>query len=201
MLRVATDRPDGSRWVAAFLQGMRQGECLGLTWAAVDIAAGHVDVSWQLQAIPYRHGCLVENKPRCGRRFGDDCPDRALRVPDGYEYRQLDGNLCLVRPKTEKGQRLIPLVPWMSAALSQWREVAPASPHGLVWPRPEGRPQTSKAEAEAWRDLPHAAEVDGPGRLYQLHEARPTTATLLLEAGIHAEVIKAILGHPPFAPN
>ncbi|MDQ1736550.1 MAG: hypothetical protein QOH56_2801 [Pseudonocardiales bacterium] len=200
MLDVAAGRPDGSRWVAALLQGMRQGECLGLTWKAVDLDAGVIDVSWQLQSIPYQHGCTRTGaRWECARRFGGDCPSRSLRIPDGYEYRQLDGNLCLVRPKTEKGTRLIPLVPWMSAALTQWRKVAPASPHGLVWPRPDGRPQTSKADAEAWRDLQDVGQVasvdDTAGRRYQLHEARHTTATLLLEAGVDSEVIKAILGH------
>ncbi|HEY2086393.1 MAG TPA: site-specific integrase [Mycobacterium sp.] len=182
LLRLALDLPDGSRWVAAFLQGMRQGECLGLTWPAVDTAKGVIDISWQLQALPYVSG-----------RSG------ALRVPDGYEYRQLDGALCLTRPKTEKGQRLIPLVPWMAAALAQWRAIAPESPHGLIWPRPDGRPQTASADSAAWRDLQDAAQVaklDGTvGRRYQLHEARHTTATLLLEANIDTEVIKAILGH------
>jgi integrase len=175
---------------------MRQGECLGLTWDAVNFDAGTVDVSWQLQAVPYRHGCVRDgSKWECGRRFGGDCPDRALRVPHGYEYRQLDGALCLVRPKTEKGTRLIPLVPWMTAALTQWRDIAPASPHGLIWPRPDGRPQTSAADSSDWQALQDAADVTGPGRKYLLHEARHTTATLLLENGIDPEVVKAILGH------
>lgn len=192
LLRVATERPDGSRWVAALLQGMRQGECLGLTWPAIDLGKGQIDVSWQLQAVPYRHGC----GRTCGKRFGGDCPERRFGVPDGYEHRQLDGALCLVRPKTEKGQRVIPLVPWMSAALAAWKEVAGPSPHGLVWPRPDGRPKTSDADSSEWRALQEAAGVRSPaGRPYLLHEARHTTATLLLEAGVDPEVIKAILGH------
>jgi integrase len=194
MLNIAAGQVGGSRWVAAFLQGMRQGECLGLCWEAV--SGGTVDVSWQLQAIPYMHGCGRDgNKQKCGRRFGGDCPDRGLRVPDGYEYRQLDGNLCLVRPKTEKGQRVIPLVPWMVDALAAWRTVAPASPHGLVWPRLDGRPRTSAADREDWHQLQDDAGVQGPGRYYHLHEARHTTATLLLEVGVDPEVVKSVLGH------
>jgi integrase len=182
MLSVAAGRQDGSRWVAAFLQGMRQGECLGLTWEA--ISDGAVDVSWQLQSLPYISG-----------RKG------ALRIPDGYEYRQLDGALCLVRPKTEKGQRIIPLVPWMADALTAWQLVAPASPHGLVWPRPDGRPQTSAADRGAWHELQDAAGVSGPGRRYALHEARHTTATLLLEVGVDPEVVKSVMGHSSIATS
>src|SRR5690625_1650423 len=179
LLEAASGHPDGSRWVAALLQGMRQGECLGLTWDAVDLTRGTVDVSWQLQALPYESG-------RAGR----------LRIPDGYEHCQLDGALSLTRPKTGKGRRLIPLVPWMTSALTAWREAAPESPHGLVWPRADGRPQTSREDRHAWYALQDEAQVSGPGgRRILLHEARHTCATLLLEGGIDPETVKTILGH------
>lgn len=84
LLQVA-DWPDRSRWGAALLQGMRQGECLGLTWDCVDLTSGTIDVSWQLQRLPYVAG-----------RSG------ALRIPDGYEHRPVDGALSLVRPKSAR---------------------------------------------------------------------------------------------------
>lgn len=182
LLRVATERPDGSRWVAALLQGMRQGECLGLTWDAVDLDNGTLDVSWQLQALPYL-----------------DRAAQTFRVPDGYEVRRLSGALHLVRPKSSRGKRIIPLVPWMTTALTTWREVAPASPHGLVWPRSDGRPESGENDRAAWHALQASADVskqteDGE-RPYLLHEARHTTATLLLEAGVDSHVITAIMGH------
>ena len=116
LLQAAASRPDGSRWVAALLQGMRQGECLGLTWDAVDLTGGTIDVSWQLQSLPYAN-----------RTAG------TFAVPDGYEARQLHRSAHLVRPKTAKGHRLIPLVPWMAAALTEWQRVAPVNPWALVW--------------------------------------------------------------------
>jgi integrase len=179
LLKVAQERGDIARWAAALLQGMRQGECLGLTWDAVDLDDGTLDVSWQLQDLPYL--------------------DRAagtFRIPDGYDVRRLHGAAHLVRPKSKKGHRVIPLVPWMTAALTEWQERAPASPHGLVWPRPDGRGQVSSADRAAWYDLQAVAGVAHPsGRPYYGHEARHATATLLLEAGVDPEVIKAILGH------
>lgn len=188
LLSAASKRVDGSRWVAALLQGMRQGECLGLTWDAVDLDAGTLDVSWQLQPLPY-------NVPR-DRSSG-------FRVPPGFTARQLDGALHLVRPKSKSGTRVIPLVPWMTAALTAWREAAGPSPHGLVWPRPDGRPQTSPADRQAWHNLQDEAQVarvddvggKAVGRRYLVHEARHTTATLLLEAGVSDHVITAIMGH------
>jgi integrase len=196
LLKVAAGTTGGSRFVAALLQGMRQGECLGLTWDLVDLDVGALDVSWQLQAIPYAHGC----SGTCGRRFGGDCPQRGRRIPDGYEIRPLDGALCLTRPKTAKGQRIIPLVPWMAAALDAWQQVAPVSPHGLVWPRPDGRPALARVDFEEWVDLQNLAGVAHPGgRPWFLHEARHTTATLLAEAGVDPSTIMAILGHSSVA--
>lgn len=198
VLKVAAGDADGSRWVAGLLQGMRQGECLGLTWDLVDTAAGWVDVSWQLQEIPWAHGCTDADP--CGKKAPRACPARWFRVPDGFELRQLDGALCLTRPKTSSGQRIIPLVPWMRDALDAWREIAPSSPHSLVWPRPDGRPRIARDDGEAWAELQTRAGVQhAAGRPYKVHEMRHTTATLLAEAGVDPSVIQAILGHSTVA--
>lgn len=179
LLERAAELPDGSRWVAAFLQGMRQGECLGLTWQCVDLERKRIDISWQLQAVPYVKG-------RAG----------ALRIPRGYEHRQLEGALCLVRPKTDSSQRVIPLVPWMHAALTAWQQQAPASPHDLVWPRADGHPTRPDADTAQWHALQDAAHVThSSGRRYLIHEIRHTCATLLLESGVDPETVTAILGH------
>lgn len=185
ILAVASERPDASRWVAALLQAMRPAECLGLTWAAVDFEKHRIEVSWQLQSLPY-------NVAR-DRTSG-------FRMPAGYTVRQVDGALHLVRPKTKSGWRVIPMVPWMEAALLAWREVCPTSPHGLVWPRPDGRPGVDSLDRAAWVEIVDAARVarvddDGRGRRYDLYEARHTTASLLREAGVDDETITAIMGH------
>lgn len=191
ILAVASKRPDASRWVAALLQGMRPAECLGLTWDAVDLVAGRIDVSWQLQPLPYR-------VPR-DRSSG-------FQTPRGHEVRQLVGTMHLVKPKTKAGTRVIPLVPWMSSALEAWRKVAPKSPHGLVWPRPDGSPQSDKEDRAVWYAIATEAQVaitepnpgEGPevhGRLPDLYEARHTVATMLRAAGVDDATITAILGH------
>lgn len=181
MLEVAAVGADGSRWAAALLQGMRQAECLGLTWDAVDLERRILSVTWQLQPIPYR----VKRDRSSG-----------FRVPDGYEARQLSGRWHLVRPKTRAGIRIIPIVEPMAAALAAWAEVAPTSPHGLVWPSPDGGPRDPRKDDAAWYALQEAAGVTHPaGRRFTIHEARHTTATLLMEAGVAPAVIKAIVGH------
>lgn len=182
VLRAATELlPHSSRTAAALLQGMRQGEALGLTWPCVDLEANSLTISWQLQPLPYR----IPRDTSSG-----------FRVPDGYEAQQLKGRWHLVRPKSKAGWRVIPLVPWMRTALATWREIAPDSEHGLVWPALDGGPTDPKVDDAEWYGLQGAAEVGHPaGRFYTIHEGRHTTATLLLEARIDPAVIVAILGH------
>lgn len=181
ILRAGVARPDASRWVAAFLQGMRQGECLGLTWDAIDFDAGTIDVSWQLQRLPYL-----------------DRQAETFRVPPHFRSKRLDGATHLVRPKSKSGIRVLPLVPWMANALQQWREVAPPNHFGLVWTE-DGRPLRKTTDRATWHHLQDVAQVacvdDEVGRRYGLHEARHTTATMLLELGVDAHVVTAILGH------
>lgn len=181
LLRAAATRPDAARWVAALLQGMRQGECLGLTWDCVDLDGGTLDVSWQLQRLPY-----------------EDRAAETFRVPRSYRCKRLVGAAHLVRPKSVKGRRVIPLAPGMADTLARWKQVAPPNPYGLVWTE-DGRPVRKEVDRAAWFDLQDAAQVarsdDTEGRRHTLHEARHTTATLLLEVGVDPEVIKAILGH------
>lgn len=179
VLEQAAQLSHGSRWVAALMQGMRQGECLGLMWENVDLDAGTLTISWQQQQLPY----LNRDKG-------------TFRVPYGFESRRLERSTHLVRPKSRKGWRVIPLVPWMTSALRAWREAGPDSPHGLVWPAITGGPASAVADLDEWKALQVTACVGHPtGRYYVLHEARHTTATLLLEAGVDPTVITAIMGH------
>lgn len=198
ILEQASTLPHGTRWAAALLQGMRQAECLGLLWESVDLDQGLLIVSWQLQSLPW-----VDRKDK----------SKGFRIPDGYEVRHLVDAYHLVRPKSRSGWRVIPLVPWLTDALKAWKLIAPENPHGLVWPTTTGRPANPKVDAEEWQALQctagivrwkadEAAGSTSPagighdaGRWYVLHEARHTTATLLMEAGVSEAVIIAIMGH------
>jgi integrase len=183
VLAVLNGRPDATRWVSALLQGLRQGEALGLTWDCVDFDKSIIDVSWQLQQLPYL--------------------DRAagtFRVPDRFEARHLVGSFHLTRPKTAHGQRIIPLVDWMAAALRLERERWRENPWGLVWTDTlaDGTPRPIRDgdDRARWHEIQALAEVAHPaGRPYHVHELRHTTATLLLQAGTDRRVIEAIVGH------
>lgn len=196
LLKTAEKDPRRSRWVAALLQGMRQGECLGLTWDHLDLERGLLDISWQLQPLPYAHGCLDDGQVTCGKKRAGSCPSRYFAVPAGFEHEQVHLRWHLTRPKTASGQRTIPLLPWMIAALKDWRdrENAPKTP--LVWPTIDGKPVDPKDDVAAWEALQEKAGVRHPdGRYYHLHECRHATATILMALGVDTQVIIAILGH------
>ena len=187
LLAKANESTGRSRWVAALLQGMRPAEVLGLTWECVDLDKGTIDISWQLQTLRY-----IDRKDKA----------KGFQIPDGYEARHLTRAYHLVRPKTQAGWRIIPMVPWMHAELKHLKDTT-TSPLGLVWWTIDDRygtalpiPISDKADRDAWTALQDAAKVrHTTGRHYDLYEARHTCATLLLEAKVDPKIIQAIMGH------
>lgn len=181
MLHVASYLPHGSRWAMAFLHGMRQGECLGLTWDQVDLDAGLVTIAWELQSVPY----VDRARPELG-----------FRLPDGLPARHLVDSYHLLPPKTKRGFRVVPIVPAMREALADWKAIAPPSPYGLVWPAADGRPASEREDRAEWHAMQGTAGVGHPGgRYYHPHEARHTTATQMLEEGLDPHDATAIMGH------
>lgn len=183
-IKAAAEIPHGVRWLVTLLYGMRQEECLGLTWDAIDFDAGafgEIRIEWQLQALPY-------NTHR-DRTTG-------FRLPDGYEAQHLVDSFHLVRPKSKQGYRVAPLLLPVRESLLAWRDVAPENKWGLVWPNLKGRPANDKHDRAEWWGLQNVAEVGHPaGRPYHVHECRNFAATMLLEAGVDESVVTTLLGH------
>lgn len=187
----------GSRWAAALFTGARQGELLGLELDR--ISGGMLDLSWQLQRVPWEHGC----KAPCGSKRGSDCPDRTITHPAGWEHRYLTGGLWLCRPKSLAGTRIVPIVPELAETLER-RFLALASepnPFGLMWtsePKPtaagpqlDGSPIDPSRDSKAWHAVLKRAGVTD----VRLHDARHTTASMLLRAGVPEAGIMKLLGH------
>lgn len=196
-LEVAGTLPHGLRWVFTLLYGARLGECLGMTWDAIDLDAQEARIEWQLQSLPYR-----------------DRRDKSLgfRVPDGHESRHLVDGFHLVRPKSKSGWRVAPLLPFAVRELERWREIAPENPWGLVWPNAAGRPANDKHDRAEWHALQETAGVHHPTRLredpatgemvpafYHVHETRNFAATMLLDADVPEHVVADLLGHSTVA--
>ncbi|MEB0286763.1 site-specific integrase [Cryobacterium sp. 10I1] len=205
ILAAASVRTDGTRWWTALLGGVRQGERLGATLDSLDLDKGLFTIQWSLTEARFEHGC----GGKCAVKRGGSCPKRRLILADGLEYRQLDGRLCLVRPKSGK-PRTFPLIPQLVEALRRYLAATAdrPNPHGLIWRNPDGSPITSGQDSEEWRDLLLAAGVitaeqakplkdqaEGTPPAPTTHWARHTTATVLMELGVDARIIGEIVGH------
>jgi integrase len=177
--------PHSSRWSLAFLQGIRQGEALGLTWDNVNLETGTLTICWQVQSLKYRETRNVS---------------KGFVVPDGFEARHLAGATHLVRPKSDAGWRVMPLIPEAIAVLEEWKALSPANPHGLVWPGRTTKagtwPRNKASDLDEWEAIQKALGIRHPeGRLYTGHEIRHTTASLLMALKVPESVRIAIMGH------
>ena len=177
-----------AKWLTALTLGTRQSERIALEWDRVDLAAGTIDLSWQVQPLPWRHGhgcaCPKDTKPMVCRHREPDCHPT-------FELRPCYKGRWFTRPKTAASIRTMPLPAPLVDALRQWRAESPPTTLGLVWPDGRGLPVHSRDDREEWKDLTTRAGV----RHLTLHSARHTMVTLLLERGVPPEVIRQIAGH------
>lgn len=181
VLAQASELPHGTRWAVALLNGMRQGECLGLTWEHVDLENLEIRVEWQLQRLVY----LDRKNPGLG-----------FRVPHEHESRHLYKSWHLVKPKSKAGARSHPILPPIAEALAKWREVCPPNKYDLVWPEVDGKPRWDTHDRDEWQALQVAAGIAHPsGRPYHVHECRNVTATELHATGADDLTITSLLGH------
>ena len=190
-MKVLSEAEGDGRWLLALFYGMRQGERLGLRWSHVDFDTNLLDLSWSLARITWAHGCVPDGEePACGRTKRS-CPDKRLPIPKGMKHVPLERNYVLLTPKTKGSIRVVPMLAPIRAMLERQRDLTGASKHDLVFCDDDGAPIDPRDDWQAWTDLLKIAKVPH----VTLHEARNTAATLLLEAGVDAKVIGAILGH------
>src|SRR5262249_56254142 len=109
ILRLAATQRNGTRWSVALALGLRQGEALGLRWRHVDLDAGTLTIRWQLQRLPWRHGC--SDPHACGKdRHRDDCGPGCARHARSCPQRT-GGGLHLTELKPANTSPTIPLPP------------------------------------------------------------------------------------------
>jgi integrase len=193
VLRAVEDDRMRARFHVALLLGMRQGELLGLRWQDVDLDAAEIAVRQQLQRLQWRHGCQPNRpdpgrKAVCGHQRGDQCPQRH------------GGGVVMRTPKSKAGRRRMPIPTPLLTELRAHRkrqaeERLQAGPlwadHGLVFCQADGKPIDPATDWKRWRGALKRAGVPEVGT----HAARRTAATLLLEAGVDAKIVAAIIGH------
>lgn len=87
--------------------------------------------------------------------------------------------------KTEAGKRVVPIA---DVVLPLWRRLVVKD--GYVFRGPSGYPWTYANYAKATR-----AKMDSLDIHRNLHETRHTCISLLITAGVHASIVKKIVGH------
>lgn len=211
VLNVASRYIDGSKWWATLLAGVRQGERLGARIDSLDLDAGTLKVEWSLTEVTSEHGCQKreDGSWACGKKRGGSCPQRRLKLPDGFDHIPLGGRLVLKRPKSGKA-RTVPLIPPLVEALRRYLDETAhvPNPHGLIWRHNDGTPFLPGEDEQAWRDLLFEAGVItqeqtkeprrravGTPDIPTTHWGRHTTATVMLELGVDVKVVGEIVGH------
>lgn len=174
--------PHWSRWLFQVTYGPRPAEARGLTWDEVDFETNRITIRWQLKQLAY-----VDKTDR----------SKGFIVPDKLKVRHLVDAHHLTAVKTRKGFRVAPMLPVVREALLEWREIAPESPYGLVWPALNGRPANDKQDVAEWYGLQNVAEISHPTapRPFWMYEARHALATRLLEEGVDEKIITDLMGH------
>ena len=160
----------GPLWRLALDTGLREAELLGLGWDDVDLEAGTVSVTSQLQRL--YEGPVVQGRRRQGR---------------------------WVRTPVKGGRRLerLALMPATVTALTAHRlaMVAERTPDwvywGLCFPTSRGQPYES---SQILREF-HRACRDAGIEERRIHDLRHSTASLMDELGVAEHVRQNRLGH------
>jgi integrase len=223
VLNAVAGRRNAARWSVGLACGLRQGEALGLRWPCVDLDAGELRVWFQLQRLPWRHGCVdvaacTEGKhrrpcprrcPKAARKSGRPhvcvaadasrlCPPGCIAHAAMCPERQ--GGGLVFRDIKERRRKTVPLPPELVAILTAHRKLQEVE---------------RDAAANLWQDhgLVFAHEngrpVD-PRADWQewsdilaeagiphagTHTMRHSAATIALDQGVALAVVQEMLGH------
>lgn len=197
--------PDAVRIFIAVLYGARQAEVLGLTWDRItyydniapdSLLWGEMSLAWQTKALRYRDKTLG-----------------TFHINDDEEVEHIVDAWHFTRPKTDAGERVLPLIAPVVAELKKWRKECPSgegNPWNLVFPRVRGKdkflgyPRNPKNDVTEWEAAQRAAgvykrhpdpKVEGDmGEFYLMHEARHSMISMLADEGVSRHVIAAMVG-------
>jgi hypothetical protein len=121
------------------------------------------------------------------------CNKRRWDLPPDFEYEICHLSLLWTRPKTQAGERHIPVGPGLLHVLRELHADQGVNPHDLVWHRPDGKPIGPRDDYRAWHNLLLAAGVIEDGETLSMHVARHTAASLLRGGGVDEQTRMEIL--------
>jgi integrase len=182
LLRVASGRRNGARWVIALALGLRQGEALGLKWTDVDLDSGLLRIRRGRLRPRYAHGC----GDTCGRKAGY-CPQRNQVRPDAGDTKSRAGRRTIGLPDP-----LIALLEVHKQHQDSERRAARQLRYdqGWIFARPDGSALSPNTDYHEWKSLLAEAGL----RDTRLHDARHTAATVLLIMGVPTPTAMALMG-------
>ncbi len=223
VLEVVGSRRNAARWSVGLACGLRQGEALGLRWPYVNLDSGELRVWFQLQRLPWRHGC--PDITACTQhRHRRPCPRRCLKAlrksgrlhicipandprlcPPGCDRHaatcpERQGGGLVFREIKERRRKTVALPPELVAVLKAQREAQDLE---------------REAAANLWQDhdVVFACEdgrlIDPSADLREwsailaqagiphagTHTMRHSAATIALDQGIALAVVQEMLGH------
>jgi integrase len=223
VLATIAERRNGSRWSVGLACGLRQGEALGLRWPFLDLDAAEMHIGWQLQRLPWRHGCgdvakctaAWHRRPcpkKCakaarasGRRHICVPPDAPRLCKPGCtghagQCPQRIGGGLVFREIKERRRKTVALPPELVAALrahraAQARERLAAA---NVWEDCElvwCQENGRPIDSRAdWQEWSEILEAAGIGHA-GTHAMRHSAATIAIDQGVALPVVQEMLGH------
>jgi len=133
----------------------------------------------------------------CGLREGEvlgihrenvDLGNGTIRVL--HQAQSLKGGIVITEPKTDSSKRLV-TVPKTALRILREHIKKLEIETGLIFTTSTGKPISPSNLQKAFRD---ELEKEGLPKI-RFHDLRHTSATLLLEAGVHPKVVQERLGH------
>jgi integrase len=222
IIAAVTGRRNAARWSIGLACGLRQGEALGLRWQYVDLDAGLLKVWFQLQRLPWQHGCADPAKC-CEGRHRRPCPKRCPKVrasgrphvciPAGADRlcppdctghaascTARTGGGLVFREIKERRRKTVKLPPELVAVLKSHRAAQSAE---------------RLAAANVWEDFgvvfaqPNGRPLDNKADWQEwsdilraagiphsgTHAMRHSAATIAIHEGIALPVVQEMLGH------
>jgi integrase len=223
VLNAAAGRRNAARWSVGLGCGLRQGEALGLRWPYVDLDGGELRVWFQLQRLPWRHGCAdiaacTDGKhrrpcprqcPKAARKSGRPhvciragaprlCPPGCTAHASTCPQRQ--GGGLVFREIKERRRKTVPLPPVLVAILKIHREEQQRERETAanLWQQhgvvfAQQNGRPVDPRAD-WQEWSDIlAEADIPHA--GAHTMRHSAATIALDQGIALAVVQEMLGH------
>jgi integrase len=114
--------------------------------------------------------------------------ERVIRVRQRADFQNQVGP-----PKSEAGNRDVPLAPMALNTLREWKLACAKTELNLVFPSANGRiHSTSNIHKQCWRSLQQAL---GFRSTYTFHSLRHAAASLFIEQGWSPKKVQTVMGH------